>query len=428
MPFPRPSLRRRRLRDRPGARATIAILASIGANVALLWFLASAGAFDRPREPAAVRPVALAPLSARDWAANRAVTAPTPRGAAPAKPQAPVPQRPQDAREVVELPPGAADAHAEPPPSARYLSDRDRRVEKETVSKYAGNYSNLAEKPEAGSPGRAAGGGGGPASPAGAAAAPSPKPTPQERAPQAKPTPAPRERQRPDAREDRRLALAPRAEGKDRVPDEAGLEPPRATEPKPTARSQEREGAAPPPSPTPSPPLHERPGEGVARSPGQSKPDLSVSPETLARIARGPGMAGYNQAEEGDITALNTRDGGETARWFMRFHNKLEPDWVRLVRRAESERDPTGEVFFYKERTVVVSLAIDPSGTLKDVTVLRSSNIQFFDEIAVASIRQAQPFEPPPATLFADGQARFAFHFTVYPARRRAFVTGQPLP
>jgi TonB family protein len=295
------------------------------------------------------------------------------------------------------------------------------------------------EKPQQGSPGSAAAGGGKPAAPA---PKPSPQPPPHEgasadarppapAAPPASPAPRP-EPQRPaperkPGSEDGRLALAPKL-------DELGPNPSRRVEPparpksSPTTPGSEERGAEArrltPPSPTPSPQPQE---EGVARAPGPSKPDLSVSPSTVARLGGGPGMAGYNEAEEGDITALNTKDGGVTARWGMRLQRQISNEWDPLVMRAVRERDPSGDTFFYKERSVVLTVVLDPSGNLRDVSVLRSSNIEFFDEAAVAAVRKAQPFEaPPPTFVVADGTARFPFKFVLFPARRSVFSVGQP--
>ena len=80
MAFLGPSLRRRRVANRTGVRVVLAILASLGLNVLLLVLVARLGAFD-VGTPARVRPVAIAPLTADQWAANRAFV-----GRAPATP------------------------------------------------------------------------------------------------------------------------------------------------------------------------------------------------------------------------------------------------------------------------------------------------------------------------------------------------------
>jgi TonB family protein len=326
---------------------------------------------------------------------------------------------PQDARKIVELPPDAP-GRDEPPPSAQYLSDRDRHVEKETVSKYAGNHEVLSESPQAGAPGRP----GASAPPPAPPPAPQPAPgggaraaaSPPERAKSAERKPQPRA----DAEgADRLLALAPKLTP--REPGEAGglaRVPGSNTPPSP-----DRGEAGTPPAPGPSPQPRD---EGVVPR-RQAQPDLSLSPETMARIAKGPGMAAYNEAEEGDFTALNTRDGGALARWGMRLQRQVGSAWDRIVQHEMHDRDPTGEIFFYKERTVVLGVVLDAKGNLKEVSVVRSSNVQFFDETALAAIRQAQPYETPPQALFTEGVARFPFRFTFYPERRSIFI-GKPLP
>jgi TonB family protein len=357
-------------------RLAIAIALSLGSNAAIWALLAARGAFSPPPTPATARPVTLAPLVGAEWDANRAV-----------KPEPPPPpalaqRRRLPAGEVVELPPDEGQPAQPPPDDARYLSDRDRRVERETVSRYAGNYPNLLPVPQPGAPGREAAGQGGRGQRTARGAGEEGK----------------GDRARKDAANaQEKLAAAPTSERKSVQRDEGGPEEP--------------------PSPSPGP----------DRMTGPTKPDLSLGPETIARIMGGPGMAGYGQAEEGAVTALNTRDGGELARYYIHAAWKIEPDWIRRVRGAAAERDPDGQLFFYKERTVVVAATLDTNGNLMEVSVVRSSNVDFFDRVAVSSIRQAQPFAPPPASMLFDGRARMAWTFTLYPPERRSSVSGRPL-
>ena len=55
---------------------------------------------------------------------------------------------------VVELPPEQK-ASERPPAEAKFLSDRNTKVERETVSRHAGNYPRVAPRPEAGGAGKA---------------------------------------------------------------------------------------------------------------------------------------------------------------------------------------------------------------------------------------------------------------------------------
>src|SRR5512133_1537424 len=146
-----PSLRRVKRSERPLRRAAVAVIASVALNALLLRALIAAGAFHLAG-PADRTRVALSPLSSSQWDANRAI-ARAPGGTADQpKAAAPPPQDRLDGR-VVELNPDQK-ASEKPPPNAKYLSDRNTRVDRETVSRYAGNYARVAPKPEAGAEGK----------------------------------------------------------------------------------------------------------------------------------------------------------------------------------------------------------------------------------------------------------------------------------
>ena len=136
-----PSLRREKLKERPVHRTGVALLASLAANALLLWALAAAGAFRLAGAKVDSTRVALAPVSASQWEANRKLAAPAPVAPPPADDRA--------SGRVVELSP-EQQAAEKPPPDARFLSDRNTRVEKETVSRHAGNYPRVAARPEPG--------------------------------------------------------------------------------------------------------------------------------------------------------------------------------------------------------------------------------------------------------------------------------------
>ncbi len=375
----RSRLRRRIRRDRFGVRTLFAIAVSVGANALLVWALLSAGAFAF-RAPAPARPVALRQLSPAEWSANRSVVAKRP----------PPPTADLPTGKVVELPPSPADGDEAPPKDSRYLSDRNRRVDKETVSRYAGNSPNLLSRPSPSSPGRDASGEAGRAERKTEAkdGAPGQRGTGAERA-----RPARQERQE-------RLALAPGERGE--LPLQQG-------------RERVESGA-------PAAALPGAPGDGAERLEGQRRPDLSLGHDALARLAGGPNMDGYGEAEEGEVTALNTREF-KYATFFNQVRREIGADWYPRVRASVHERDPEFKHFFYKERTVVVGVTLDRAGHVTELSVLQSSNVDFFDRVAMTSVRQAQPFPNPPAGLFGSEQTtKVPFVFTMYPADRRPFV------
>lgn len=144
------------VRERPGVRFALAVAVSLALNGAGAWLVVASGAFDPGRPRATPARVALAPMSASEWEANRAIAAEK----AP-KPERPSPQDRQEGT-VVELPPERDPSRPDDAPrDARFLAERNQKVEKETVSRFAGEYPQNAAKPEIGAPGRRPAGGGG---------------------------------------------------------------------------------------------------------------------------------------------------------------------------------------------------------------------------------------------------------------------------
>src|SRR5512138_235788 len=128
-----PSLRREKVRERPGIRLASAVLASLALNAVVLALLVRAGAFQMA-VPGEVKRVVLAPLSASQWAANRAVrSSPAEKKAQPfAMPRPPPPPEAEARRDekgqIVDL----GQTNDQKPKDARFLSEHDSSVEKET--------------------------------------------------------------------------------------------------------------------------------------------------------------------------------------------------------------------------------------------------------------------------------------------------------
>src|SRR5512140_1283888 len=80
-----PSLRRARVRERPLRRVVTAVLVSVLFNAAVFLLLARAGAFQLGA-PGEAKRVTLAPISASQWAANRAVAGAVPLVKPPQQP------------------------------------------------------------------------------------------------------------------------------------------------------------------------------------------------------------------------------------------------------------------------------------------------------------------------------------------------------
>jgi TonB family protein len=371
-----PSLRRAKRIERPLRRVALAVLASLALNAAIFLVLIALGAFQVPA-PAQQTRVALAPLSSSQWEANRAVAKgappPPPTAAQPAQPPRPPPDEHLNGK-VVELNPNQKAAE-KPPPNTRNLSDRNSQVDRETVSRFAGNYARVAPKPEEGQEGKAT--------------APKPPPKPKS-APDVKPGGTDEGKAGKEGAPGERVAIANPGEG---------------------TRSLRE------------PHLGENGQEG---RPGAA-PDLSVPPEALARIAGGPNMDGAHEGlPEGDETWLNAREF-KYATFMNRMRSDIAKQWYPMVRDATKQRDPDGSVYFYRERTVVLSLVLDTSGNVKDMAVKQSSNVEFFDRIAMTSVRNAQPFPNPPSGMFhGDEQVTIPFSFTMFPGDHRGLLFWRP--
>jgi protein TonB len=339
------------VRERPGVRFALAVAVSLALNAAGAWLVLASGAFDAGKPGTAPARVALAPMSASEWEANRAIASE---------------RTPPDDRKggkVVELPPepdSAASPDRVPEPhrrSARFLGERDQRVEKETVSRFAGEYPKLAAKPQIAIPSKPGGGEGG-------------------------------------------QAASPRKGSEGAKGDELALAPGPGGE-----RSITR-------------------GEGGAegrRAEGRLVPNLSLGPQTAAKVLAGPNMDGYRDGlEEGDETHLNVAHF-RYATFINRVRNEIAQEWYPRVRAAVRDRDPDQSMFFYKDRTVAVEVTLDTDGRVADLRVRESSSVDFFDRVAVDSIRAAQPFPNPPRGLFKrEEPAGLLWTFT--------FISGDSRP
>lgn len=341
------------------------------------------------------REVAIAPLAARDWEANRQIR-PAP-GQAPAQPQLPPPppgqlprppETPVPPGQLVQVDESADKVKEVAPKETRFVSDRDRTVEKESKARLVPD----ADGPE-----------------------------------QPKPTPPPP------------VAVGTGGQAKDAVPGEAGAKGPRA----PAAAKAERVARAPTaaeaadtalqgrgeraPAPAgPEPTEAGGGGEGGAQAAGGPDERLALAPSTVAKVLGRPVGQGIEDVEEGDGTFLSTRSW-KYATYFNRIRESVGNSW--RPNKEISRRDPDGSLYFFKDRLTVLSVTLDGTGTLKDVRVVRSSNVDFLDRIAVEAFEKAQPFTNPPTGLVnARGEINYVLGFEVYGARPGVHLFKGPAP
>ena len=401
MAFLGPSLRRKRVTERPAARIAVAALASLALNALLFLVVARLGAFDLAGPPATER-VELAPLSADQWSANRAIAGLPPAMRLPVAPppiSAPVPaQRPPEASPPTPPPPRrdeelpgrlvqvAPSKDATPPKDSRFVSDRDNSVEKETRSRFAGTkkFANLLPSPSEGTakPKQEAGEGGnadrtrqaktGPdvANGTGAEKASTPGGKPHE--------------------EQQQLALAERPH----EPGLGGLLQPRGQRSAP-APAPGDEGLSVPGAPGP-------PGEASKKS---GEANLLPSTRSMAAITGGPSPDDLRDMdiEEGDGTYLNTRFY-KYATFYNRIFESVYEQWKPSD--AYQARDPRGTTFPLRDRRTTISMTLDASGQLTSVEVIQSSGLDFLDREIVRAVHAAAPFPNVPAALVKDGQVR----------------------
>jgi len=147
-------------------------------------------------------------------------------------------------------------------------------------------------------------------------------------------------------------------------------------------------------------------------------PDLRPSEEVLSRVVGGGSVDDVDDADDGETTALNSK------RWkFATFFNRMKrqvaqnwhPDRVYL------QRDPNGNVYGTRDRITVLRVTLKPDGSLAKTYVVQSCGVDFLDDEAVHAFQLAQPFPNPPSALVQGDQITFSFgfHFQIGGPRER---------
>jgi TonB family protein len=399
----------RRRRRRPIPPALLALVGSVGLHVGAVVVLLTLEALGwMPQAPQA-RPVrevevALRPMSADQWAANRGEKTPS---QAPGGPRVQAEHSPAPKKDV---PPKQPDPDRKPPaphvatapgngqtsPDARFSAETSNKVERQTVAR--------DRSPEFRNP--------------------MPRRT----------TTVPTEG---DGRDDvehaqiagneglgdddrpllgasqRQLALEiPDVRGRD----ELKVEAPASFGPGPTVanrtQSEELKGNSDRLRIQPGQPSAAQQGAaGRVGSPGAL--NLFPSQATLDRITGSApsDLLITDELEEGDATFLNTREW-KYASFYTRLKQGIGRTWNPI--RELHRRDPTLGMYAGRDRVTVVSVTLGEKGEVKDVYVVRSSGLDFLDLEAMQAFYRAQPFPNLPAGMKeADGTVRFNFSFAV---------------
>ena len=137
--------------------------------------------------------------------------------------------------------------------------------------------------------------------------------------------------------------------------------------------------------------------------------------------------------EEGEGTFLNARSF-KFAGFLNRVKETVGRVWTQKVIDASGKRDPTGQLYSYKDRRTVVEFTLDRQGEITDVHIAASSGVQYLDEVAVDAFRLVQRFpNPPPGLIQENGTVSLPFAFTLLAATGGmrlqvgpAYVPGSP--
>jgi TonB family protein len=290
------------------------------------------------------------------------------------------------AGQVVELP----DVASAPPDDAAFLAERDMKVEQQAVRH--GDPSQPLAGP--------------PAPPALTRAA---EPAPEPALPPAEPRPAlapPSSASLPRA--GGALSMRPPGEGTGEVGGPRGgaaLDLPPSTSGLGLARGAlpAQAGSAPGAG-----------GDAEVAGPAGEPAAAARSALDLAAMARSVtrGTGGSNDylpgIDEGEFTALNAH------RWkYATFFNRVKRDVARQwnPERAYRLRDPTGNVYGYKDRLTVLQISLKPDGSLHEVVVAGPSGVDFLDDEAIKAFELAQPFANPPGGLVDASSHLITFQF-----------------
>jgi TonB family protein len=295
-------------------------------------------------------------------------------------------QRPDPSAQVVEM---AKPQVEVAPDQARFLSEYDNKVEKQTVAR-GSRFEEIIAKPKP--------------------AELTPTPDPQESAvkelrpdlplgsrPDAPPVPGALRMRTPGASGAFQAAEQPRTAGPvdgTRAPASDNGIAPRRGEGAVTTQGHD--------------PVETPRGQGGAGGGQAPVPELK-SKEILERIAGGGSVDHLDDVDEGDETALSSKRW-KFAGFFNRLKRQVSQNWDPAS--VYQRRDPSGRVYGTRTRITQVRVSLDPSGNLESIYVVKGSGVDFLDEEAIRAFRAAQPFPNPPAGLLGgDKMITFVFGF-----------------
>jgi TonB family protein len=160
------------------------------------------------------------------------------------------------------------------------------------------------------------------------------------------------------------------------------------------------------------------PGAGAGAPGARSPLKLSLDQPLGAAgpISGGPMPDDLRGVEEGDETLLNSRSF-KYAGFLNRVKETVGRVWVTRVQDEAGKRDPSGQLYSYKDRRTVVEFTLDRNGEVTDVHVASGSGVPYLDNVAVEAFKIVQRFpNPPPGLIGMEGSVRLPFAFTLLAA------------
>lgn len=156
-------------------------------------------------------------------------------------------------------------------------------------------------------------------------------------------------------------------------------------------------------------PGEESRGQGGAGGGTPQVPNLKPSPEVLERAIGGGSVDHLEDVENGDETSLTSKKF-VYASFFNRLKRQVRQNWdpASVWRRS----DPTGTVYGFKTRVTEVRVTLNAKGDMQKIVVTSSSGVGELDDEAVRAFHASAPFPNPPDGLAnKDGLITFAFGF-----------------
>lgn len=148
-----------------------------------------------------------------------------------------------------------------------------------------------------------------------------------------------------------------------------------------------------------------------SRSPS-GVPGLRGSPGAMERALGGPGSLDKidDDVQQGGETLLNSRRW-KYASFFNRVRDEVAQHWH--PEQVHAARDPSGAKFGTIPRLTRLYIKLNADGSVNKISVEGSSGLDFLDEEAIRAVRAAQPFHnPPPQLVDPDsGLIEFGFGF-----------------